>query len=286
MNDRTTVTVNQSLWFGVMNRYVIEKRDREVVEKFRAVVESKERLKKRNRLRLAGVFLVILCAGLIILYKNFSSPVVSQSVSHRSNTIALNSKMVETPSLHPEEHPGPVESTPAEIAAVDPDVNDQLPVHDMPDIQAVEPVIWEKKAAPEPVPVLAPRVKTPAKIGLSEVSEQISPATDIRIAEITTCESVENRQPVSRKNEFSLQLETTPYVWMDVRSKKTPYKLRHVYYLNDRRYCEVPLAIVYPRMRTWSNVTLRHPYEAGQWRVDVVTQKGEILSQVQFSVIP
>ena len=39
-----------------MNRYIIEKRDREVVEKFRAVVESKERLKKRNRIRLFGVF--------------------------------------------------------------------------------------------------------------------------------------------------------------------------------------------------------------------------------------
>jgi len=269
-----------------MNRYIIEKRDREVVEKFRAVVESKERLKRRNRIRVFGVFLVILCAGLMILYKNFSTPVVSESVMHQSNTIALNEKPVEKPSLHQKENILPVESKPAEIAAVDPDANDQIPVYDIPDIQAVKPVIAKKKAGPEPVPVLAPRVKTSDKIGLSEVSGQISPETDIRIAEIATCASVKNRQPVSRKNEFSLRQGITPYVWMDVRSKKTPYKLRHIYYLNDRRYCEVPLAISYPRMRTWSNVTLRHQYETGQWRVDVVTRKGEILSQVEFSVIP
>ena len=222
----------------------------------------------------------------MLLYKNFSSPVVPESVMYKSNAIALNSKTAETTSFHQKENVGPVESKPPEVAALNPDANYQIPVYDMPDIQAVQPVITKKKASPEPVPVLAPRVKTSGKIGLSEIPEQISPETDMRIAEIVACQGVKNRQPVSRKNEFSLQQGATPYVWMDVRSKKTPYKLRHVYYLNGRRYCEVPLAIIYPRMRTWSNVTLRHPYETGQWRVDVVTRKGKILSQIKFSVIP
>ena len=137
-----------------------------------------------------------------------------------------------------------------------------------------------------PVSVLKPRVKTSGKIGISEIPKQISAKTDIRIAEIITCQGVKNKNALSSQKEFSLQKGAKPYVWMDVRSKKTPYKLRHIYYLNGRRYCAVPLAIQYPRMRTWSNVTLRHPYEAGSWRVDVVTEKSEILSQVEFIVAP
>ena len=73
---------------------------------------------------------------------------------------------------------------------------------------------------------------------------------------------------------------------MDVRSEKPPFQLRHVYYLNDRRYCVVPLDIRYPRMRTWSTVSLEYPTQAGKWRVDVETREGEVLSQVEFSVVP
>jgi hypothetical protein len=137
-----------------------------------------------------------------------------------------------------------------------------------------------------PVPVLKPRVETSGKIGISEIPGQILAKTDIRISEIITCQGVQNKKAVSPQKEFSLQKGATPHVWMNVRSKKTPYKLQHIYYLNDHRYCVVPLAINYPRMRTWSNVTLRHPYETGNWRVDVVTEKGEILSQAEFIVTP
>ena len=156
----------------------------------------------------------------------------------------------------------------------------------MSEIQSAKLLIPEKNTIDVPVPVLKPHVKTSGKIGISEIPKQISAKTDIRIAEIITCLGVKNKNSLSPQKEFSLQKGATPYVWMDVRSKKTPYKLRHIYYLNGRRYCSVPLAIHYPRMRTWSNVTLRHQYETGNWRVDVVTKKGEVLSQVEFTVVP
>jgi hypothetical protein len=72
---------------------------------------------------------------------------------------------------------------------------------------------------------------------------------------------------------------------MDVRSKKQPFTLSHVYYANGQRYCEVPLKVNYPRTRTWSNVVLNKPEHVGQWRVDVVTENGEILDQIDFSVV-
>jgi len=266
-----------------MNRYTIEKRDKELVEKFRAVVASKERRKRMARIRLAGVLLLIACAGLMFFSKKFSQSPVPEKEMSQSNRIALNRLVDEINSQQQAEDIRVVAAEPIELSEDNQGLNPQPPFLGG---QSAEPVLSEINMANDPVPVLKPRVKTSGKIGISEVSKQISAKADIQIAEIVTCQSVKNRQAVFPNNQFSLQKGANPYVWMDVRSKKTPYKLRHIYYLNSRRYCTVPLAIHYPRMRTWSNVTLRHPYEAGQWRVDVVTGKGEILSRIEFTVVP
>jgi hypothetical protein len=266
-----------------MNRYTIEKRDRELVEKFRTVVASKERRKKMARIRLFVVVLVIAGAGLMFFSKNPSLPPITEKVMNKSNRIVLNRpEDASIPLQKIEETIGPAAETNG-TSANNLDLNPQSSVSEM---QSAELVIPQKNMTDVPVPVLMPRVKTSGKIGISEIPKQISTTTDIRIAEIITCRGVKNKNALSPQKEFSLQNGATPYVWMDVRSQKTPYKLRHIYYLNGRRYCAVPLAIKYPRMRTWSNVTLRHPYEAGQWRVDVVTEKGEILSQAEFMVLP
>jgi DUF2914 family protein len=275
-----------------MNRYTIEKRDQEVVEKFRAVIGSNDRRKRNARVRLFGLLLVIICTGLIVSFKNSSPPLLPERAMNRSNAIALNRTSDNSLSPAKIEETQSEETETTEIAAVAQDTNPLQPLKSQssepqsPEPQSPEPVIVEKKVTMEPVPVLKPSVKNSGKIGLSAIDSQVSGKTDIRIAEIVICQGVKNKKAVSPQNVFSLQQGAKPYVWMDVRSKQTPYKLRHVYYLNESRYCEVPLAIHYPRMRTWSNVSLRHPFEAGQWRVDVVTKKGEVLSQVEFTVVP
>ncbi|MEZ4578619.1 MAG: hypothetical protein R2875_11570 [Desulfobacterales bacterium] len=60
-----------------MDRYSIEKRDRELVERFRAKVELKEQQKKRNRMRLAAAVLVMVCVGMVFYYKSLPGPVES-----------------------------------------------------------------------------------------------------------------------------------------------------------------------------------------------------------------
>jgi hypothetical protein len=73
---------------------------------------------------------------------------------------------------------------------------------------------------------------------------------------------------------------------MIVYSHKLPYVLTHVYYHEGRRYTEVPLAITYRRMRTWSRVTLQSPTQMGSWRVDIITDDGTVIDQVAFRVTP
>ncbi len=262
-----------------MNRYIIEKRDQEVVEKFRAVVASKERRKKTARIRLFNAVLVLVCAGVIIFYKNFVQAPVPEAVMSQSKTIILNRSTDKNAILPAEtgiQHPAREAAITEEITPLSPE----------PDKSSAELSLPEKMVPHESVPVRRPRVKTSGKKGLSEIPMQSALKIDIRIAEIATCQGVKNKRAVFLQNVFSLQEGAKPYVWMDVRSRQTPYQLRHVYYLNGRRYCVVPLEINYPRMRTWSNVTLRNRNETGQWRVDVVTRKGEVLSQVQFTVVP
>lgn len=272
---------------------MIEKRDREVIEKFRGIVETKEQRRKKGRVRLAAMLLILACAGLFIFYKNDVPPPVTQTVMHKSNTIALQRVTEETLPLEKEivlsgQSAGP--SQPVTMAAVAPDLHLREPAPDLktgvpagPPPETPVPAV--KETTTESVPVFAPRVKKSGKAGLFQMPEEVSADANTRIADLATCQGVKNKQPAVRQNTFSLRNGVTPYIWMDVRSKTTPYKLSHVYYLNGRRYCEVPLAIHYPRMRTWSNVSLRHPHETGQWRVDVVTASGKTLSRIEFTVV-
>ena len=302
-----------------MDRYSIEKRDRELVERFRAKVELKEQQKRRNRMRLAAAVLVMVCVGMIFYYKSLPGPDLSPAPNgqtggqmagqmHRSTAVAV--------SRGPSKAPPALEAAPSaaivysessavsesfEQTAVMAPAEIDAPV-EAPAASARKKVPEESDAADQPMPsekivvvdiaplaelpLLEPRASLSDKDGLSQKTAPVAPGGSIRIAGITVSQNVRNKQPVSRKTEFSIKQGAKPYVWMDVRSEKPPFELRHVYYLNDRRYCVVPLDIRYPRMRTWSTVSLEYPTQIGQWRVDVETRDGEILSRVEFSVVP
>ena len=107
----------------------------------------------------------------------------------------------------------------------------------------------------------------------------------IRIEEIISCSSVSDKQYSRPKSKFSLAQDATPKVWMKVISENPSFTLTHVYYFNKRKYCEVPLAIRYHQMRTWSSVTLRSPDHIGKWRVEVIDDSGAKLDQIEFVVV-
>lgn len=123
----------------------------------------------------------------------------------------------------------------------------------------------------------------PAQI--SHEKREADMPSGIRIEKIISCTGVNDRQYSSPRTEFSLARDTTPWVWMTVMSENPPFTLTHVYYCNGQKYCEVPLAIRYHRMRTWSRVSLESPDHIGRWRVEVVDDRGSKLDQVEFLVV-
>ena len=106
----------------------------------------------------------------------------------------------------------------------------------------------------------------------------------VRLVTAVVCDAVVNRSPGAEKATFDGNTSRRVYVWMEVLSDQQPFAIRHVYYRNDQKYCDVPLDIKYPRMRTWSYVTLGKSNQSGLWRVDIVCE-GVVLKSLRFDVM-
>lgn len=154
---------------------------------------------------------------------------------------------------------------------------------------AIQYVIREPIAPLDPSPPVA---QANAAVE-NESKPQPAPATaavpqntdhgDIELMSALVCQGVRQRQPLKEKVLFDLAEKSRAYVWMDVRSANLPFVIKHVYYVNGYKYCEVPLDIRYPRMRTWSYVTLKDPDQKGSWTVEVVYDH-RVLKTVAFQV--
>ena len=266
-----------------MNDHQIESRDQEVISKFRSFVFAKERRKKKNKIRcrVFGGALAACITGLLIAYFMPAGEDRPEAVNHYSARIAIDkaeNAAFSRPKAPPENSVEPTgRSTPAQKTdmgagkipkEIDPPAHDNLN---------------QTNALNQPLKSL------PSQTGKSPESQQVKPQ-GIRIAEIVTCPKVENRQCLSAQTEFSVEPDGRPdvWVWMDVRSKKSklPYQLRHVYYFNNREHASVVLNIKYSRMRTWSNLTLDNKRYAGEWHVEVVTEKGQKISETGFTMVP
>ncbi len=116
--------------------------------------------------------------------------------------------------------------------------------------------------------------------------ERVEAGAKTRVSKLVSCAGIQNKQYVSQQSVFSLKEISKPVVWMRVLTDKPPFTLTHVYYHNEKKYCEVPLEVKYPHMRTWSYLTLTHPDQTGQYRVEVVTDDGEKLGEIQYTVVP
>jgi hypothetical protein len=119
--------------------------------------------------------------------------------------------------------------------------------------------------------------------GVAEARLQDADEKQIALVSAVVCEGVQDHQPMVEKHAFSTVDSRRVYVWMEVQSKSQPFVINHNYYLNGKKYSEVPLQIKYPRMRTWSYVTIDKPDHIGNWRVQIV-RNDSILKTVEFQV--
>ena len=242
-----------------MKREEIENKDQELIKKFRTIIHNKGKRPASKNFPF----------GLIVL---FTALIISSMLLLKQQPTILSSKVPKTSSrvqLAPVPAKQPVSNVSTlEIKASSQKIVDRETVLKSYDSVLNNPILEQNS----PVEFSSQRVQGDMPSG-------------IRIEEIISCSSVNDKQYSRPKSKFSLGQDTTPKIWMRVISENPPFTLTHVYSFNGRKYCEVPLAIRYHQMRTWSSVTLRSPDHIGKWRVEVIDDSGAKLDQIEFAVV-
>ncbi len=285
-----------------MDRKQIEEKDLRLTTRLREIIHDKERppAEERQGRGRYGIWLTVLCAMAILAAVAFFRPppaTVTPSGVARTGGEPAEEMDAAVRKRPPEERPSEAsasadaETTPPAAPSSGPAASTlekaSLPVSRETGAGGRKATHAEAAAeAPFPAPITPePSQETAPSIEAAVVAAPTS-SPAVQIAEIFACSNVRNRRYVATRTVFSLKKSSKSFVWMNVLSEKPPFTLTHVYYRNGRRYCAVPLEIRHPRMRTWSSINLRSRKQCGEWRVAVMTKKGEVLDQVEFTVVP
>ena len=100
-----------------------------------------------------------------------------------------------------------------------------------------------------------------------------------QVEKIALGTGVESRELVGEATEFDVSVGRV-YCWTKIISQNVPTTIKHVWYADEEKADEVTLNIQYPSTRTWSNKAIR----IGKWRVEVVSETGEVLASTGFTV--
>lgn len=274
-----------------MDRNEIEEKDLRLVKKIRTIVQQKEKSSthKKTFWKMPGFWLPTVCVALIamaLVVYNQISPNAVQDGAAQPATVKEN--IANTVEKRSDEKVAPIElaDTKDVIAAADVDEKGNSAADNdgvESESASMAPSI-ESNAPQESAPDFSDVADQPTVASIPAEKRGVS--TDIFISHLVSCGGVRDKQFVSAKSTFSLAQDPIAMVWMRVLSKTPPLTLKHVYYLNGQHYCDVPLDIPYPHMRTWSKVSINLESHIGKWHVDVVSESGEKLDQIEFTVVP
>lgn len=102
------------------------------------------------------------------------------------------------------------------------------------------------------------------------------------VDEIQICSSVEGRIPQGADSIFAADIERV-YCFTKLKNSGGNSNVTHVWYYKDKEMSRVKLAVRAATWRTWSYKTIL-PSWTGEWRVDVLSQDGNVLSSKSFEI--
>jgi nitrogen fixation protein FixH len=115
---------------------------------------------------------------------------------------------------------------------------------------------------------------------VAQAPEQAAQAPkSYQVEKIALGTGVESRELVGEATAFDVSVRRV-YCWTKISSQNVPATIKHVWYAGDETAADVPLDIKYPTTRTWSSKVIW----AGKWRVEVVSETGEVLASTDFTV--
>jgi hypothetical protein len=107
-------------------------------------------------------------------------------------------------------------------------------------------------------------------------------AVKMEVIEMMICTDIQDRVPVGADTLF-LKTVGQLYCYTKVTGAGESAKIAHVWYYNDQEMARVELNIRADTWRTWSSKKILEEW-TGNWRVDVVSESGEILKSMSFRI--
>jgi hypothetical protein len=104
----------------------------------------------------------------------------------------------------------------------------------------------------------------------------------IEVPEMVFCTGVEDRVPVGADTMFLNTVEQV-YCFTKITGVSETATISHVWYYDDNEMARVDLTVSGDSWRTWSSKRIIEDW-GGAWRVDVVTESGEILKSMGFTI--
>ncbi len=105
---------------------------------------------------------------------------------------------------------------------------------------------------------------------------------EITAEKMDICTSMEDRQPVGVDTVFSSDVGRL-YCYTQLTSTIDTVAVSHVWFYNDKQMAKVDLTLKAKTWRTWSSKNIM-PDWTGDWRVEVQTASGEVISKNQFKI--
>lgn len=106
-----------------------------------------------------------------------------------------------------------------------------------------------------------------------------SVSKNLNVEKIAVGTAIDNKELSGTGTDFQTSINRV-YCWTRITATNPPVQIKHIWYADGKKEAEIPLDIKYASVRTWSNKAVW----PGQWRVDVTTDSGEVLSSMEFKV--
>lgn len=102
------------------------------------------------------------------------------------------------------------------------------------------------------------------------------------VDEIQVSAAIEDRMPQLTASSFSADIERV-YCFTKLKNSGEISRVIHAWYYKDKEMARVELAVRAATWRTWSSKRIL-PSWTGEWRVDVLSPDGKVLSSKSFEI--
>jgi hypothetical protein len=106
----------------------------------------------------------------------------------------------------------------------------------------------------------------------------------VRIGSSAVCTGIKDREPVGADSAFSADVGSL-YCCTVIEGAKDATHVTHVWYYGEKKMAEISLAVKAARWRTHSIKKIL-PSQTGKWNVVILSESGDPLGQVSFTIKP